>query len=688
MAQLDLELINGSPVFLSPNDHPVFARVYGAVDRPDLKRWQFPAYPPFGQIVIQDLRRVAPELVYSQEAKAHAEYLADLPRRLAAKELPEGFTFATKPFDHQIEGLSWAYHYPRLAILWDMGTAKTKVMIDLKRALSGKRMLVFGPPVTVQNWIEEIKIHGPELHAVALTGTPARKRKLLRKFTDYDVVVASYGTARSLGLPRLHRATLTRLQKARRGDTSISENGLKTLVRAVRRLSDPDRQINYVEAWEAGMTLVEVECQILEEAQKTPQWLIDLPYDIIVADESHNIKDTSSQQTKVMLALSTKAPRRYLLTGTPSLGNPVDMYAQMKFLSPAIFPEDWLKFSDMFVVRAPYNMRIITGYKNLNIMNERVQRVAIRKTKAECLDLPPRMVIDKTFDLSAEQVRLYNTLTSAMSVDIASFFEGGSTGALEIQNAAVLLNKLAQVVSGFMMETPTAPICDGCPHLGQCVEQRVHPYTNKCVVAPKPPETQVHYLKENPKLDALEELMNGILVEPKNKVIIWAVYKAELDTIEERLKARKIGYVRVDGSNSGNVQGRVKQFNTSPDCRVYLGQIATGIGITLNAATYMVYYTLDWSLGTYLQSLDRNYRAGQFEKCTVYRLLGARTVDQYKAAALEQKKDISAVLTNKLACVNCDKRFKCLAEKVELFDPGCVYQRSARRTIAKAEIIT
>lgn len=688
MAQLDLLLINGSPVFLSPNDHPSFTRVYGAVTRADLSRWQFPAYPPFGQLVVQDLRRVAPDMAYSPEARAHIEYLTRLPQLLAEKDLPTGFSFVTKPFEHQIEGLSWAYHYPRLAILWDMGTAKTKVMIDLKRALPGKRMLVFGPPVTVQNWLEEMRVHGPELRAVALQGSPAHKRKILRQYADYDVMVASYGTARTLALPRLHKKTLLRIQGAQRAGKSITRSGLEHLVRTVRLLSDPERQIHYVEEWERGMTLVEAKERVREEAALTPQWLIDVPYDIITADESHNIKDVRSQQTKAMLALSVKAPRRYLLTGTPSLGNPVDMYAQMKFLSPAIFPEDWFKFSDMFIVRSPYNKRIVTGYKNLNLLNERVQRVAIRKTKAECLDLPPRMIIDKTFDLSSEQVRLYNTLTSAMSVDFASFFEGGPGSALEIQNAAVLLNKLSQVISGFILESPTKPVCDGCPHLSSCVEQRVQPYTNKCVVAPKAPPSQVHTMKENPKLDALEELLDGILVEPGNKVIIWAVYKAELNAIEARLKSRKVGYVRVDGSNSGDVQTRVKQFNTTDSCRVYLGQIATGIGITLNAATYMVYYTLDWSLGTYLQSLDRNYRAGQTEKCTVYRLLGRKTLDQYKAAALEQKRDISAILTNKLACIGCGKRFECLTNKVELFDPGCVYQRSARRAIAKAEIIT
>jgi SNF2 family DNA or RNA helicase len=686
MSQLDLEVINGSPVFLSPNDHPIFARVYGGTLVPERRRWLFPAYPPFGLIVAADLKHVVPHLVYSPQAQEHLRYLESIPQRIEKRILPEGFTFVTKPFDHQIEGLSWLYHYPRLGLFWEMGTAKTKVVIDLKRALPKTRMLVFGPPVTVRNWLGEMQVHGPELRAVALDGDPKRKRKIMREYAKYDVLVASYGTARNMALPRLHRASLNLIQAAQKAGKTISESGLKALVRSLRRVSDPDRQAFYVEAWKNGATFAEIDRQTAAEAAASPQWLIDLPYDIIVADESHGIKDISSQQTKAMLALSTKAPRRYLLTGTPSLGNPQDMFPQMKFLSPAIFPEDWFKFSDLFLVRSPYNKRIVTGYKNLNILNERIQRVAIRKTKDECLDLPERQIIDQHFDLSKEQARLYNTLVSAMGADLSTWFQTPDSF-VEVQNAAVLLNKLCQVVSGFVLETGNTKLCDGCPHLARCVTEDVKPYTSRCVVAPKPPDTQAHTLKENPKLDALEELLDGILVDPKHKVIIWAVYKAEMDMIAERLKARNVGFVRVDGSNSGNVQTRIKSFNENADCRVYLGQIATGIGITLNAATYTIYYTLDWSLGTYLQSLDRNYRAGQTNKVTVYRLLGRGTIDTYKVAALEQKRDISSILTNKLACIHCEKRFECLRNKVELFDPGCIYQRSARRTIAKAEML-
>jgi SNF2 family DNA or RNA helicase len=334
------------------------------------------------------------------------------------------------------------------------------------------------------------------------------------------------------------------------------------------------------------------------------------------------------------------------------------------------------------------NRRIVTGFQNLHILRERVSRIAARKTKEECLDLPPRMPpIDIEVELSAEQVKIYNALVEAMGFELRAFFEGAPEGHLRVENAANLLSKLAQVSSGFVLENDDGKeLCNGCEKVAACVESNVRPYTLRCEKEKKP-RTRVRYTKENPKLAALAELLGGLLENPSNKVIVWAVFQAELDSIERMLEGRGFGHVRVDGRTGAKVKDRVDQFNSDPGTRVYLGQIATGVGITLNVASFTVYYSFDWSLRTYEQSIDRNYRAGQTKKVTVYRLLGRGTVDEYKVALLREKRDVSAVLTSKLACAVCRKRQECFANGTELFDPSCIYQGSVRRTIARPEVI-
>ena len=685
MPLISLETMNGTPVFVSSGMIPGLERVHAGILDAEKKRWMFPAYPPFGLLVVQDLKKVLKDTSFSSEAEQQISLLQDVPQRLKERTLPEGFAFATKPFDHQIEGLSYLVHHPRFALYWDAGTAKTKVMIDLKRCFPGHRMLVLTPKVTVQNWVREVALHsGGTLKAVAMRGSPEQKRSIIQRYKEYDVIVASYGTARNLGHPRLYPATLKALQDARASGVPLTNSGLKTLVRGLRFLSDPDRQFGLAVAWALGAPIAHV-CRWAEDESKySPQWLKDIDFQIIAADESQNLNNTSADQTKAALALSKQARRRYLMSGTPTLGDPRHLYAQMKFLSPAIIPEDWIKFSDMFLTRSPRNMRIVTGFKNINILNERVNRVAIRKTKEECLDLPPRTIIDVPIELSAEQKKLYNKLVEEMSADLQEFFDSEST--MAVQNAAVLLNKLAQVTSAFIIDNQrNAGLCDTCEHLTKCVDGNIQPYTSKCQVVQKPPPGLLNTLKENPKLDALEGLLDEILANDKSKVIIWGQYHAELDAIEALLNKKKLEYVR---GGEGNIQKRIDKFNLDPRCRVYLSHVATGVGITLNSAAYMIFYALPWSLGHYLQAIDRNFRAGQLMKTFVYRLLAEGTVDRFKAIALSEKKDLSAMLTNKIACATCLHTERCLRGGVEVFDPGCIYQRSVKRTVAKAKVLT
>jgi SNF2 family DNA or RNA helicase len=691
MAHLNLTHLNGTPAFTIAGTNPIYARVHAAIYDKKGTRWLFPAYMPFGPLAISDLRKVDPTLQYGPGVEAHLTYLEQVPQLVKDRVLPEGFTFyGHTPFEHQLEGLSLFLHYPRFALWWEPGSGKSRIPLDHMRAAPGHRMLILSQKVTLENWVEQVGIHaGDGLRAVALTGTTEQKREIIYNHKNYDILVASYGTARTMGYPRLHRQTLSYIKKLATGGKTLTDSGLKTLVKAVRRLGDPQEQIKYVQMWADGSTFADVARAVESAVTCNPQWLDDVDYQRCLVDESQNIKEMTSQQTKTIVELGKKASHRYLMSGTPTSGDPRHLYPQMRFLSPAIFPEDWLRFSDLFLVRAARNMRIVTGYKNLNIINERVGRIADNKKKEDCLDLPDRVITDVHVNMTKEQVRLYNTLITAMGVDLTTFFNNPTGTDLEIQNAATLLNKLCQVTSGFVLDKSVATsLCDGCPHLRDCVERKIVPYTAQCQVAPEPRTDTVNYLKENPKLDALDGLLDTLLEDPARKVIIWAYYHAELDAIQSLLDKKELRHERMDGRATGSLQDRIRRFNTDPQTRVYLGQIATGVGITLNAATYMIYYSLDWSLEKYLQSIDRNYRAGQDKKVTVYRLIAKGTVEEYKARALSQKKDLSVALTGKLACVNCVKRFECLDAGVELYEAGCIYQRSAKRTIAKAELLS
>ena len=97
----------------------------------------------------------------------------------------------------------------------------------------------------------------------------------------------------------------------------------------------------------------------------------------------------------------------------------------------------------------------------------------------------------------------------------------------------------------------------------------------------------------------------------------------------------------------------------------------------------MVYYSVDWSLDHYDQSKDRNYRVGQTEKVTVYRLIASNTVDQFKVLALDLKQNMSALLVSRMACTHCAKASECLKNGIKLFDTGCIFKTTMKKKTVK-----
>jgi len=679
-----VELITegGTPCYAIRTDQAVAQKIHGATFDRENARWLYPAYAPFDVRVFHDINIAFKGISWSAEATA--QHLACVASEEALRQgvPPPGLSFVTKPFDHQREGVNFLYYRPRAALLWAMGTGKSKVIVDYFSLFPGERMLIITPKVTLHNWVREFNIHGRGEKIGVLDGERDDKLELLHNYRQYQVIVASYASARNFGFPILQKRTLAAI-KAAGERRKLTESGSINLAAACRKLSDAEDQIKLVEMWAQGATMVDVNKAANMTRSAVPQYIGDMEYHHIVADESHNLLSNTSDQTKAVKALARKAARRTIASGTVALGDPLHLYAQLQVLSSALTPENYLDFQNFFVTYHPYNKHKVLGYKNLPLLNERLDRVATRKTREECLTLPERQIFDLTFELEGDQRALYNKLVTENGADLAALFEDGTCN-LEIANRAVLLNKLGQVCSGFILEPIDTGVCNGCPKLAKCVTESIRPYSTRCTETSGPAPTREVRLKANPKLALVDELLDEVCAEASNKVIIWAQHTAELTHLEELLEKRKLPFVRVDGAAT-KVQQKVDAFNKDPALRVYLGQVATGIGITLTAATTTIYYSTDWSLGTYLQSLDRNYRAGQTKKVVVYRLFGKDSVELFKAAVLEEKEELRMNLSAKLACSACPDQQRCAKDGVALFDKACRFSRSLRRTTATAK---
>lgn len=379
-------------------------------------------------------------------------------------------------------------------------------------------------------------------------------------------------------------------------------------------------------------------------ASRMQEKIVEVPYNTLVVDESHNLQSHNSDKTKAVTYLSRRAPRRILMSGTAALGDPRHLWGQFSVAAPFMMEENFWKFCWRYVKYADAQRRVVVGYKNLDILSDRLNRIAIQKTKEECLDLPDRVMEVVKYQLTGKQRAAYNELVTAQFWEAAKMLRVPEEAA-----PATKLTKLLQICSGYVNHSNKDPdICDKCPRLGACVDEETKPYTPKCSVVTKAPAPTVEEYPENPKLAACKELLDMQLVDSTAKSVVWCHFLHELDHLEGAMEDMGVGYVRVDGSVSASaMQEAVRKFQNNPACRVYLGQMATGIGIDLVAANYNIFYSLDYDLGHYLQALDRSHRIGQTRKVTVYTMLGEGSVEEGVYAALQAKEDIRSALMSK-----------------------------------------
>lgn len=554
--------------------------------------WYFPAYRPACARVLADLDAVGGTRfpVYrSPEVVAHAAALADL------TPLPADFTYITKPFDHQVDGLTWLYNHPRAGLFYAPGLGKCKIVIDLAR-LTGECYLILCPAVVLYTWKREYMTHGGIDDVVVLDG-------------DRDVKEAQIEAC----VARMPRAVVT----------------------------------------------------TYESATRLMPYLARMKYAGIVLDESHRVKSVVSQRTSAAVMLADRARRRILLSGTPTLGTPFSLYPQLRLLAPFLCPENWTDFRKRFGIYENAAVQVgalhqVKGYRHVDTLRERVLSVCSRRFLEDCIDLPLRHVVDVPFELHDTTRKVYNELVVG-SVDRDGIIvrEKAMVGALSIHDGPALpstyvyapevvarMTKLSQIVSGFVSRTnANTGLCNGCDELKDCIASKIRPFTRGCKVAQKVPLKEIRPLPDS-RMTAFEDLLDTLLLDPSNKVLVWTGFIEELERVTSTLTKRKIGHVRVEGGMSRvDFEGAMRRFETDPDCRVYAGQVASGIGVTLNAANYVVYYSIPWSLEHYDQSLARNYRIGQTRRVLVYRLSAIGSLDEAKAKAIDQKVDIDRLFT-------------------------------------------
>jgi SNF2 family DNA or RNA helicase len=327
--------------------------------------------------------------------------------------------------------------------------------------------------------------------------------------------------------------------------------------------------------------------------------------DLIIADEGHKIKTHNISASKAMHRLGARARYRLLLTGTPVTNKAIDVFSQYKFLNPAIFGQSFYAFRNRYFDMVGYGNHTPVLKKSMEReLTEKIHSIAYRATKAECLDLPETTDIIRKVELEPQAMLLYRNLVKDSYAEL-------SEGEVTITNVLTKLLRLSQLTGGFLGSDDSSK-----------AEQ-----------------------VSTAKLKVLEDIIDSALEENK-KLVVIARFIPEINAICRMLDKKGVRYSLLTGSVKDRDE-QVAQFQNYPDVPVFVGQIATaGLGITLTAASTMVFYSLDYSMSNFEQTKARIHRAGQRMPCTYIYLTAAGTVDEKILKALKNKANLAKNLVD------------------------------------------
>jgi len=280
------------------------------------------------------------------------------------------YKFKTKPYAHQLTALEKSWNKESYAYFMEMGTGKTKVLIDNMSMLYDKGKidgaLIIAPKGVIGTWYnQEIPTHLPD------------------HIENVSV---------------LWQANITKGQQEKLNELLKSSDKLHILIMNVEALST-SKGTDFAESF------------------------LRTHNTIMAIDESTTIKNSSAKRTKNILKLAPKSKYRRIMTGSPITKNPLDLYSQCEFLSPWL-----LDFASFYAFRNRYaemktihakgrSIQVVNFFKNIGELSEKLKGFSYRVLKEDCLDLPDKIYVKRNVVLTEEQSKLYKQMkTIALAI--------------------------------------------------------------------------------------------------------------------------------------------------------------------------------------------------------------------------------------------------------------------------------
>uniref|UniRef100_A0A8D2J5L7 SWI/SNF-related matrix-associated actin-dependent regulator of chromatin subfamily A-like protein 1 n=1 Tax=Varanus komodoensis TaxID=61221 RepID=A0A8D2J5L7_VARKO len=307
-------------------------------------------------------------------------------------------------------------------------------------------------------------------------------------------------------------------------------------------------------------------------------------FQVVIVDESHFLKNGKTARCRAALPLLKAAKRVILLSGTPAMSRPAELYTQIAAIRPSFFPQFHafgLRYCD--AKQSPWGWDY-SGSSNLGELKLLLEEsIMIRRLKSDVLSqLPAKQ--RKVVVVASEGM---NARTKAALKAAAKEMAKGYKSKQEEKEALILF-------------------------YNRTAEAKIH-----CII---------EYI--------LELLESG-----REKFLVFAHHKLILDAITEELEKKHVGYIRIDGSTpSAERQSLCEEFQFTKKHSVgLLSLTAANMGLTLSAADLVVFAELFWNPGVLIQAEDRAHRIGQTSSVNIHYLVAKGTADDYLWPMIQEK---------------------------------------------------
>lgn len=484
----------------------------------------------------------------------------------------------------------------------EAGTGKTPVIIEIMKNLyfRGKvnRVVIFAPNSILINWELEIKAWmqcSPHFY----------------KMVNLNNVSVAESNSKLAMLSKYHDEfkTLVELKE------SYSDKSIKKADRYKYEKKQPKKLLIVIVNYDKA-TLIE---KALKKF-KPQMW---------VNDESHNLKNKNSKQTKAITKLMENCEYRYNLTGTPIIQGVQDLFSQYHMLGIDDLGKKWTDFKEKYLVYGGFSNKQVVGVKNKGRIKRILRRTMYRVRLSDVVNLPNLNIRSHMVELESDAMRYYKEVEEEMTTLIKREPQ------LSRRNLRKLLSEAGvDFEPGESMESmiyKAEPFLNGVTCDAVVVQLiRLQQIAGGFIT-----------LDSGEILQVSDRKINATIAElslRKSPTVIFCRFIPEIYALEEALKKlrMKVGVMRGEESSKIYKDFRKGVYD------IIICQIQSGsVGLNLQRADGIIFYSWDYSAGNYTQAIARIRRKGQLNEMNIIHIKAQDTVDEKILVSVDKKINIS-----------------------------------------------